>query len=81
MEDLYTKEERREHLLSDAKKEIARLKAMKLLIAADDDCEAVLRIDGSIKHAFSHSTLFLSAIDMEIKEIKKAIAGKPNKWA
>jgi len=73
-------EEQRDALLNDAKKEIATLKAMKLLIKADDDCTAVLTISASLSHGFSSSGIFLEVIDKEIKEIQKAIKDKPNKW-
>jgi hypothetical protein len=74
-----TEEEKRESIKTDAKKEISRLKAMLELIKGDDDCEALLIIDG-VKHAFSSSGIFIETIKGEIKEINKAVAGKKNKW-
>ena len=74
-----TVEEKREQLLSDAKKEKSRLKAMLELIKGDDDCEALLIIDG-VKHAFSSSGIFTEVIKCEINEINKAVNGKKNKW-
>jgi len=74
-----TEEEKRESIKADAKKEISRLKAMLELIKGDDDCEALLIIDG-VKHAFSSSGIFIETIKGEIKEINKAVAGKKNKW-
>jgi len=74
-----SKEDYRKSVLEDAKKELSRLKAMKLLAEGDNDCEAVLKIDG-IDHAFSTSQIFLPLIKAEIREIQKAIKGKPNKW-
>ena len=76
----FTKKEEKEILLWNANKEISRLEAMKVLIKADDDCTVQLHIDSSISHFFSSSGIFLKVIDGEIKEIKKAIAGKKNKW-
>lgn len=74
-----SKEEEREFLLRDAKKEAGRLKAMKILAESDDDCQAILTIDG-VEHPFSSSQIFLPVINKEIKEIQKAVKGKPNKW-
>lgn len=74
-----SEEDYKNSMLEDAKKEMSRLKAMKILAEADDDCEAVLKIDG-IDHAFSTSQIFLPLIKAEIREIQKALKGKPNKW-
>jgi len=74
-----TKEEKKEQLLKDAKREMGRLKAMKELIKGDDDCEAILIIDG-VKHAFSNSKIFMRCVIFEMHEIQKAINEQPNKW-
>lgn len=72
----------REHLLADAKKETANLKAMKIIMKADDDPVMVLKLNDGLSHGFSSSQkeLFLKSIDLEIKEIQKAVNQKPNKW-
>lgn len=69
----------RKDLIKDAFREKGQLETMKALAKLDNDCEAVLIIDG-VKHAFSTSQVFIECIDNEIKEIKKAIAGKKNNW-
>ena len=74
-----TEKEKRQRVLSDAKKEITGLKVMQLLAKLDDDCEAVLIIDGH-RHAFSSSQIFLPIMKNEINEIRKAVKGQPNKW-
>jgi hypothetical protein len=75
----FTDKEKRERILLDAKREITGLKIMELLAKLDDDCEAVLTIDGH-NHAFSSSQIFLPIIKGEIQEIRKAVKGRPNKW-
>lgn len=75
-----TKEDLRKALLKDAKKEKSKLEAMLLLIKGDDDCEAILTIDGCVTHAFSSSGIFTKIINAEITEINRAIDGQPNKW-
>jgi hypothetical protein len=74
-----TEQEKRECLLEDARREKGRLKAMKEIIKTNDDCEAILIIDG-LKHAFSHSGLFMGAINAEMRQISNAERGIPNKW-
>ena len=78
--DCITEQQKQDLIIRDAKREIATLKAMKLLIKSDSDRVAVLKIDNSISHGFSSCDVFLKVINNEIKEIKKAIKGKPNKW-
>ena len=74
-----TDEENRQLIIKQAKKEQATLKAMKLLVKADDDCVIKLTV-GGLEHSFSSSQIFLPIIDHEIQEIHKAVKGKPNRW-
>lgn len=74
-----SEEDRRKEVIESAKREKSRLRAMLELIKGDDDCEAVLSIEG-VDHAFSSSGIFTEIIKNEIEEINKAIRGEKNKW-
>ena len=71
MDDRNIQAEFKQHEKDSAKREIAHLEAMKLLINNDNDCCAVLEIDGTITCSFSRSNIFIKVINWEIKEIIK----------
>jgi len=61
-------------------REKSHLIAMKALIEANDECISELHTDKILTHAFSKGTVFIKAIEGEIKEIEKFMEGKPNNW-
>jgi hypothetical protein len=78
----FSPEEEREFLLDSAKKETANLKAMKIILEADDDPVMQLTVNSKLQHGFSSSAkeAVLKMIDAEIEEIQKAVDEKPNTW-
>jgi hypothetical protein len=73
-----TEEERKETLKKEARRELIKYKALRLLLT-DNDLGAHIDCGGFSMGVCDNSTL-IPAIDDIIREIQKAIKGKPNKW-
>lgn len=78
----FTEEQKRTFLLTDAKNQTANLKALKLILEAEEDPIIQIRINNTLENAFSSviKTDIIKIIDKEILEVQKAVDGKPNLW-